>query len=202
MRGGGALVNRVIRTGGIVESPAAIAARLAAAGEMQRRDICSDRYQAERLARLRYEKVHNEFIVRLEAGVIKAAVLDPWSGEIHPVPVKTWRTSAASRYVSKGRGPIRGLEEGPLLITDAGMQEAKSKLATVPSNVTQINAVKQRAATPLRRAGRRSIKTEQVIAEMRKIDREELTHMLHKEMESKFNASAYTCKKARDQVLS
>lgn len=194
-RGGGALVDRVIRTGGFVESPAAIAARLAAAGEMQRRDICSDQYQAERLARMRYEEVHNEFIGRLEAGEIKAAVLDPWSGEIHPVPVKTWRTSAASRYVSKGRGPIRGLEEGPLLITDAGAQNAKPRLAVVGTSNVPKQATK-------RKTGPKAEKLQAVKESMRTFGWDQVKNMKEAAMACEFNASRDTCRKARRELES
>src|SRR5258706_14242632 len=70
-----------------------------------RAEIYSDAYQAERVARLRYEQAFIEFLKRLEAGEIKAAALNLETGKIHPVDPEVWRTGRAHHYLTHGKGP-------------------------------------------------------------------------------------------------
>jgi hypothetical protein len=86
-------------------------------------DEGSDEYEAERLARARFEGALDEFLKELESTTIKAAALDK-NGKLHRIAPAVWRSARAHYYLEKGKGPAgdyyrnreRFVHEGELLI--------------------------------------------------------------------------------------
>jgi hypothetical protein len=66
-------------------------------------DPCDPSYQAEYRAAERHAAARHELRIRLEAGHLEAAILDPWSGELHPAPARMWRQHDADRIIKHGR---------------------------------------------------------------------------------------------------
>jgi hypothetical protein len=187
-------------------------AQWAARRAKTRAEIESETYQAERIARLRYDDVFNEFLRRLESGDVKAFALDRETGKLWPIESQVWRTRHANRYLDKGVGPAghyyRNREpvvrEGALLIAATGANAPKPLKLEVMDNVTPMQRPRRgkRALAPLRRKGRPGNKTEMIADKMSKMDPDELANMSHKEMAHRFGAVESTCKIARDLARS
>jgi len=74
-------------------------------------------YQAEYEARERYVSARDKLRAALERGDFEAAVLNPFTGELHPVSALLWRRHDADRMIEKGQAPIPGsLNTGKLLV--------------------------------------------------------------------------------------
>jgi hypothetical protein len=66
-------------------------------------DPCDPSYQAEYRAAERHAAARHELRIRLEAGHLEAAILDPWSGELYRAPARMWRQDDADRIIKDGR---------------------------------------------------------------------------------------------------
>jgi hypothetical protein len=66
-------------------------------------DPCDPLYEAEYRAAERHAIARRELRVRLEAGHLEAAILDPWSGELYRARVQMWRQHDADRIIKHGR---------------------------------------------------------------------------------------------------
>ena len=74
-------------------------------------------YQEEIKARNRQVAAHQRLRQLLEAGKLKAAILDPSSGKIHQASVSVWRRHDADQMIEKAQAPVPGsLSTGTLLI--------------------------------------------------------------------------------------
>lgn len=73
--------------------------------------------------------------------------------------------------------------------------------AAVPPLVTDSAPVRQITAQPPSKRGRKRTVKSEVIAAMRKLDREDLDTMLEKEMVDRFGGCRTTCREARKEVL-
>jgi hypothetical protein len=71
-------------------------------------DPSSDSYQMEYRAGQRYEAARDRLRVLLEIGDREAAILDPFTGQMHRAAKTLWRRSGADRMIKKGRAPIPG----------------------------------------------------------------------------------------------
>jgi hypothetical protein len=69
-------------------------------------DPCDPSYQNEYRGAQRYAPVSQWLRVLLERGELEAAILDPWSGKLHPVPAQMWRANGADRMIKSGRAQI------------------------------------------------------------------------------------------------
>jgi hypothetical protein len=95
-----------------------------------RAEIYSDAYQAERVARVRYEDVFSEFLRRLECGDIRAVALSPGDGKLRAVASEVWRTNRAQYYLTHSLGPTgfyyrnrqQVVREGELFIEEVSIR--------------------------------------------------------------------------------
>jgi hypothetical protein len=69
-------------------------------------DPCDPLYQDEYRAGERYAAASQQLRALLEADHLEAAILDPWSGELHPVPARFWRQNNADRLIKNGRAQV------------------------------------------------------------------------------------------------
>jgi len=105
-------------------------------------------HQEEIKARKRQVAAHQRLRQLLEAGKLKAAILDPSSGKIHQASVSVWRRLDADRMIEKAQAPIPGsLSTGTLLIKR--FAEAKVDAKPMPAAKIQeaIKALKEKMAT-------------------------------------------------------
>jgi hypothetical protein len=63
-------------------------------------------YQAEFRARERYVAARHRIRAMLEAGDLEAAILDPWTGDLHRGSAALWRRHDAERMIDKERAPL------------------------------------------------------------------------------------------------
>jgi hypothetical protein len=106
-------------------------------------DPCDPVYQAEYRAAERHAAARRELRVRLEAGHLEAAISDPWSGELHPVPVRMWRQHDADRMIKAGRAqkPPSG-NIGSLLVkrfADASVHAKRLPRAKIAEAIEALN---------------------------------------------------------------
>jgi hypothetical protein len=92
----------------IIERTLPVTARVSWAGDPRERkteptDPCDPLYQAEYRAAERHAAARHELRVRLEAGHLEAAILDPYSGELYRAPAQMWRQDGADRIIKRGR---------------------------------------------------------------------------------------------------
>ena len=78
----------------------------AATAPHQTGDPSSSSYQAEYRARNNTENACKRLRAKLEAGELKAAILDPFKGRLHRASTALWRRHDADRMIEKGRAPI------------------------------------------------------------------------------------------------
>jgi len=105
-------------------------------------------HQEEIKARKRQVAAHHRLRQLLEAGKLKAAILDPSSGKIHQASVSVWRRLDADQMIEKAQAPIPGsLSTGTLLIKR--FAEAKVDAKPMPAAKFQeaIKALKEKMAT-------------------------------------------------------
>jgi hypothetical protein len=116
--------------------------------EAARSDPCDPSYQAERRAAERYAAASQQLRVLLEAGHLKAVILDPWSGELHPVPVRMWRQDGADPIIRYGRAqkPPSG-NIGDVLVEQFADASAPSKPMPRAKIAEAIEVLKEKIAT-------------------------------------------------------
>jgi hypothetical protein len=71
-------------------------------------DPSSPAYQAEYEASQRYTSARGLLRASLERGDLDAAILDPFTGILHPVSASLWRQHGAARVIERGQAPIPG----------------------------------------------------------------------------------------------
>jgi hypothetical protein len=111
-------------------------------------DPSDAKYQAEYRANRRYEDACDRLHTRLEGGDLKAAILDPWTGKLHPASAALWRRSDAGQMIKKGRAPIpNSPNNGELLIEQ--FQEPSVPAPPLPQAKFPevIKALQQKVAT-------------------------------------------------------
>jgi hypothetical protein len=92
-------------------------------------------YQKEYRARKRHMDAHDRLRQLLEAGELEAAILNPWTGELHRASASLWRRHDADRMIERGRAPIPGSPNiGPLLVK----RFAEAKMHTKPLPAAKI----------------------------------------------------------------
>ena len=147
MSGGG------MRPGGvIIERTLPVTASVPSTGDPMVRktaptDPCDPLYRAEYRAVERHATARHELRVRLEAGRLEAAILDPWSGELYRAPVQMWRQHDADRIIKHGRAqkPPSG-NIGTLLVkrfADAGVRSKPMPEAKIEEAIA---ALKEKTA--------------------------------------------------------
>ena len=111
-------------------------------------------YQAEYRANRRYEDACDRLRTLLEGGDLKAAILDPWTGKLHPASAALWRRSDAGQMIKKGRAPIpNSPNTGELLIKQFQEPSVPTKPLPRARYPEVIEALRQKLATePLTRA--------------------------------------------------
>ena len=105
-------------------------------------------HQEEIKASKRQVAAHHRLRQLLEAGKLKAAILDPSSGKIHQASVSVWRRHDADQMIEKAQAPVPGnLSTGTLLIKR--FAEAKVDAKPMPAAKIQeaIKALKEKMAT-------------------------------------------------------
>jgi hypothetical protein len=84
----------------------------------------------------------------LEAGQLEAAILDPWSGQLHEAPASLWRRHDADRMIEKGRAPIpRSPNTGSILVKRFGDPNVDTKPLPQAKIKQAIEALKAKLAT-------------------------------------------------------
>jgi hypothetical protein len=111
-------------------------------------DPCDPLYQAEYRAAERHAAARHELRIRLEAGHLEAAILDPWSGELYLAPVQMWRQHDADRIIKHGRAqkPPSG-NVGSLLVKRFADASVLAKPLPTAKIREAIEALKEKAAT-------------------------------------------------------
>jgi hypothetical protein len=134
----------------IIERTLPVTAGVPLTGDSRRRrteptNPCDPLYQAEYRAAERHAAARHELRVRLEAGHLEAAILDPYSGELYRVPARMWRQGDADRIIKRGRTQKpSGGNIGDLLVK-------RFAAASVPASAAKIaeaiEALKEKIAT-------------------------------------------------------
>jgi hypothetical protein len=111
-------------------------------------DPCDPSYQTEYRAGERHAAARHELRVRLEAGHLEAAILDPWSGELHRAPARMWRQHDADRIIKHGRAqkPPSG-NVGDLLVKRFADASVPAKPLPAAKSREAIEALKEKTAT-------------------------------------------------------
>jgi hypothetical protein len=143
-----------MRPGGIIiERTLPVTARVFSTNDSMGRnteptDPCDPLYQAEYRASERYAAARHELRVRLEAGHLEAAILDPWSGELYRAPARMWRQYDADRIIKHGRAqkPPSG-NVGSLLIKRFADASVHAKPLPAAKIREAIEALKEKIAT-------------------------------------------------------
>jgi hypothetical protein len=145
MRPGGVIIERRLDT--------PVTARVPSSGDPRERnteptDPCDPSYQAEYRAAERHATARHELRVRLEAGHLEAAILDPWSGELYRAPARMWRQDDADRIIKHGRAqkpPIGNV--GSLLVKRFADASVHAKPMPKAKIGEAIKALKEKTAT-------------------------------------------------------
>ena len=111
-------------------------------------DPCDPVYQAEYRAAERHAIARHELRIRLEAGHLEAAILDPWSGVLYQAPVQMWRQHDADRIIKHGRAqkPPSG-NVGSLLVKRFADASVPAKPLPTAEITEAIEALKEKIAT-------------------------------------------------------
>jgi hypothetical protein len=140
MRPGGVIIERRLDT--------PVTARVPSTGDPRGRntqptDPCDPSYQAEYWAAERHAAARHKLRVRLEAGHLEAAILDPWSGELYRVPARMWRQDDADRIIKHGRTQ----KPGSLLVKRFAEASVRATPLPAAKIVEAIQALKEKIAT-------------------------------------------------------
>jgi hypothetical protein len=160
----------------------------------------TDEYEAERVARIRYEAALSEFLKRLEAGQVRAAALNTDTGRIYPIGAEVWHTNRARDYLARGKGPAgyyyrnrtQYFHEGTLLIERAAIADP----VTPPPQMAVVNGPEPRKRGP------KTVERNRVKAEMLKFGLDEVDSWSEEAMSEQFNANRGTCRKALAELRS
>jgi hypothetical protein len=109
-------------------------------------DPSSPAYQAENEASQRYLSARGRLRASLERGDLEAAILDPFTGVLHPVSASLWRQHHADRAIEKGQAPIPGSPTGRLLVKRFAERNAPTKPMPRAKIQEAIEALKERTA--------------------------------------------------------
>jgi hypothetical protein len=113
-----------------------------------RTDPCDSSYQAEYRAAERHAAARHELRVRLEAGHLEAAILDPWTGQLHPAPARMWRQHDADRIIKNGRAqPPHRSNVGSVLVKRFADASVPAKPLSRAEIAEAIEALKEKIAT-------------------------------------------------------
>jgi hypothetical protein len=111
-------------------------------------DPSSSSYQAEYKARKRYEDTCDRLRTLLEAGDLKAAVLDPFTGKLHRASTALWCRFDADRIIEKGRAPIpRSRNTGSLVVKKFPVQSTPGRTPSASTIREMIDALRKKLAT-------------------------------------------------------
>src|SRR5262245_30190485 len=111
-------------------------------------DPCDPLYQAEYRAAERHAAARHGLRVRLEAGRLEAAILDPWTGKLYRVPVQMWRQHDADRIIKHGRAQKpSGGNIGDLLVKQLADVSVPGKRMPKAKITEAIEALKEKIAT-------------------------------------------------------
>jgi hypothetical protein len=143
-----------MRPGGvIIERTLPVTASVPSTGDPRGRnteptDPCDPLYQAEYRAAERHAAARHELRIRLEAGYLEAAILDPWSGELYRPPARMWRQDDADRIIKHGRAqkPSSG-NIGSLLVKRFAEASVRAKPLPAAKIREAIKALKEKTAT-------------------------------------------------------
>jgi hypothetical protein len=110
-------------------------------------DPSSPAYQAEYEASQRYTSARGLLRASLERGDLDAAILDPFTGILHPVSASLWRQHGAARVIERGHAPIPGSPNtGRLLVKRFAERNAPTKPMPRAKIQEAIEALKERTA--------------------------------------------------------
>ena len=111
-------------------------------------DPCDPLYQDDYRAAERHAAARHELRIRLEAGHLEAAILDPWSGKLCRAPVQMWRQHDADRIIKHGRAqkPPSG-NIGSLLVKRFADASVPAKPLPAAKIREAIEALKAKIAT-------------------------------------------------------
>jgi hypothetical protein len=146
--GGGTRPRRVI-----IERTLPVTASVRSTGDPRARnteptDPCDPSYQAEYRAAERHAAARHKLRVRLEAGHLEAAILDPSSGELYRAPARMWRQDGADRIIKRGRAQKpSGGNIGDLLVKRFAIASVRAKPLPAAEIREAIEVLKEKTAT-------------------------------------------------------
>jgi len=139
-RGGG----DPLGSGAMLRSTKALAAKPAPHSS----DPSDPLYQKEYRARKRHMDAHDRLRQLLEAGELEAAILNPWTGELHRASASLWRRHDADRMIESGRAPIPGSPNtGSLVVKRFAEANVHPKPMPAAKIREAIEALKEKTAT-------------------------------------------------------
>ncbi len=101
-------------------------------------------YQEEYRARQRYVVALGRLRQMLEAGECEAAILDPWSGNLHQASASLWRRQDTDRMLERGQAPIPGSPNvGRLFVKQFAQSDKPQKPLPQAKIKDAIEALKQ-----------------------------------------------------------
>lgn len=104
-------------------------------------------YQEEYRARRRHVEALDQLRRRLEGGDLEAAILDPFSGILHPVSASLWRQHSAARAMELGQAPVPNSHNtGQLLVKRFAESDASTKPMPRAKIQEAIEALKEKTA--------------------------------------------------------
>ena len=145
MRPGGVIIERRLDTPVTARVPSTERSKGA---KHQPTDPCDPSYQTEYWAAERHAAARHKLRVRLEAGHLEAAILDPWSGELYRAPARMWRQGDADRIIKHGQAqkPPSG-NIGSLLVKHFADVSVHAKPMPTAKIAEAIEALKEKITT-------------------------------------------------------
>jgi hypothetical protein len=104
-------------------------------------------YQEEYRASQRYASARGRLRASLEGEDLEAAILDPFTGIMHPISASLWRQHGAAGAIEKGQAPIPGSPNtGRLLVKRFAESDAPTKPMPRAKIQEAIEALKEKTA--------------------------------------------------------
>jgi hypothetical protein len=123
-------------------------APISGAAREKRGDPSDPAYQAEYRANKRYAEACDRLRALLEGGNVEAAILDPWTGTLHPVSTAFWCRHDAGRMIEKGQAPIPGSpNRGTLFVKEFAEARVPTKPLPQAKIREAIDALNAKTAT-------------------------------------------------------
>jgi hypothetical protein len=145
MRWGGVIIKRTLDTPVTAKVPSTGAPMVR---ETAPTDPCDPLYQTEYRAGERYAAASRRLRALHEASQLEAAILDPWSGELHPAPARMWRQNNADRMIKTGQAPLpHSSNTGSLLVKRFADASVRAKPMPKAQIGEAIEALKAKTAT-------------------------------------------------------